>query len=90
MSSSPLGPWVRYEGNPILRRPGKYIGSGHHAFFKDHDGNLKIVFHVHNSVDRVEKRKMLIAPVRFVKESKSEAAVLVVDTENLYIPMKQD
>lgn len=90
VSSSPLGPWVRYEGNPILRRPGKYIGSGHHAFFKDHDGNLKIVFHVHNSADRVEKRKMLIAPVRFVKESKSEAAVLVVDTENLYVPMKQD
>lgn len=49
-SSSPLGPWKKYTGNPILSR--KIIrknGSGHGDLFLNSGGQLNYVFHTHNS-----------------------------------------
>lgn len=80
-SKSPLGPWKKYEGNPILRKPSKYVGTGHHAFFKDKKGKPYIVFHAHNSDGKVTPRQTLIAPCRF------DGDRLVIDTDNIIEPV---
>ena len=50
-SDSPMGPWKRYEGNPILRRDnpaaGGLAGVGHGAPFQCLDGSWKYIFHAH-------------------------------------------
>jgi len=59
------GPYVKIEKDPILHRPGNMVGSGHHSFFTDKDGKLRIVFHVHNSKERIHPRYMVIGDVFF-------------------------
>ncbi|MBK7976475.1 MAG: glycoside hydrolase family 43 protein [Deltaproteobacteria bacterium] len=44
-STSPLGPFTRYEGNPILRRDDDVLSPGHHAVVDTPDGGLAIVYH---------------------------------------------
>lgn len=36
------GPYVKIEKSPILHRPAGMVGSGHHSFFTDKDGKLRI------------------------------------------------
>jgi len=90
VATSPLGPWEKYSGNPILRRPGSYVGSGHHAFFKRNDGQLMIVFHIHNSAEQVQKRKMVIAPCNFVSDGAGKPDKLVVDVKGMFMPGRKD
>lgn len=60
-SSSPLGTYTRYSGNPILKQSSstggeKVYGPGHHCFTTSPDGNeLFIVYHRHASNDVVER-----------------------------------
>lgn len=84
-SASPLGPWERHKGNPILRRPKNFVGAGHHSFFTDSSGKNYIVFHVHKDKDKVSPRRMLIAPYGF-KRKKGQPDVLVIDTKNIIEP----
>ena len=48
VSSSPLGPFEKFHGNPILKRSGNFIGVGHHSFFYDEDKMLCCTYHCHN------------------------------------------
>lgn len=64
-SDSPMGPWTKYEGNPILRRPGILVGTGHHSLFTDKDGKLRIVFHSHYDSSNVQPRIMHVGNVGF-------------------------
>ncbi len=50
------GQWKKYRKNPILRRPGSLVGTGHHAFFRDFDGRDRIVFHSHRDSGHVHPR----------------------------------
>ncbi len=59
------GPWAKYEGNPILQKPGSLVGVGHSAMFTDKEGKLRIVFHAHNSNAKIHPRDMYISTVRF-------------------------
>ena len=53
-SSSPLGPWKKYAGNPILSRKNTgRNGSGHGDIFSNSDGQLNYVFHTHHSNSNV-------------------------------------
>lgn len=65
VADKPEGPFVKAAENPILRRPGNFVGSGHHSFFKDRDGKLRIVFHVHHSEKKIQPRFMVIGEVFF-------------------------
>lgn len=65
VADKPEGPFVKAAENPILRRPGNFVGSGHHSFFKDKDGKLRIVFHVHYSEKKIQPRFMVIGEVFF-------------------------
>lgn len=60
-SKSPLGPWTKYSGNPILIGDDtNLVGTGHHSFFHSPSGALYIVYHAHNSPSRVQSRKTCI------------------------------
>jgi beta-xylosidase len=60
-----FGPWTKYNGNPILQKPGDLVGTGHSAMFTDKAGQLRIVYHAHNSIDRIHPRQMYIGTVHF-------------------------
>ena len=55
-ATSPLGPWRKYDGNPILCRDKDMAGAGHGAPFLCRDGSYKYIYHAHSSVNRVESR----------------------------------
>ena len=65
VADHPRGPYRRAAKNPILRRPAGWVGAGHHSFFRDADGQLRIVFHVHNSATQVHERRVIIGTVSF-------------------------
>jgi beta-xylosidase len=67
-----FGPWKKYERNPILQKPGDLIGVGHSALFKDKSGQLRIVFHSHNSKTKIHPRTMHIGTVYFDNENGKE------------------
>jgi beta-xylosidase len=57
------GKWVKDERNPLLQKVGGLSGVGHHAFFRDKEGKLRIVFHAHYSNKQVHPRLMHISSV---------------------------
>lgn len=58
--------WQKYANNPIVRRVENLVGTGHHSFFTDKEGQLRIVFHAHDSETAVAPRRMYIASMEFV------------------------
>lgn len=66
-STSPLGPWKKWSGNPIMSK--KHIGvngTGHGDFFR-RGKDLFYVFHTHNGADKVSPRKAALVKLRFQK-----------------------
>lgn len=67
VSSSPLGNFVKYAGNPILERKEPITGVGHHSFTTSKDGSRLIcVYHCHNSLTTIHPRMTCIDPAEFV------------------------
>ncbi len=44
-AKSPLGPFEKYKGNPIVQRAGKVLGPGHHSVIEGPDKKLWLVYH---------------------------------------------
>jgi len=65
-SQSPLGPWKRYEGNPIIHKGviGE-DGTGHGDLLVGANNQLYYVFHAHASDTEVRPRATLIVKARF-------------------------
>lgn len=63
-ASSPMGPWKKYPGNPILRRDsekaGGLVGTGHGAPFPGKDGKYRYVYHAHANQTEVQPRSSYI------------------------------
>lgn len=78
-ASHPNGPWTKYEGNPILQKPGALVGVGHSAMFVDKAGDLRIVFHAHQSETSIHPRTMHISTVTFAE--KDGKTVMQVDQD---------
>lgn len=68
-ATSPMGPWTKYDKNPILQKPDSLVGVGHSAMFHDKAGQLRIVFHAHHSPDSIHPRAMYIAGVTFTDDT---------------------
>jgi beta-xylosidase len=69
-SSHPLGPWQKYEGNPILAGDGvKINGPGHHSFAISPSGQMYMVYHTHFDMTGMGLRKLAIDPCEFVKSA---------------------
>ena len=79
------GPWTKYDGNPILQKPGELVGVGHSAMFTDKEGQLRIVFHSHQSTTAIHPRYMHISTVNFI--AKDGEVVMQIDDN--YVTPKQ-
>lgn len=78
-SKHPEGPWLKYEGNPVLSKKNtKVNGSGHGDFFTDKFGKLNYVFHTHESNSKTGKRRTAIISADFFK-GKNDFEILKVD-----------
>lgn len=85
-STSPTGPWTKNLGNPILDRSlVSKKGTGHGDFFLDKEGNLKYVFHIHNSDSVVNPRKTGIIDGRFISDE-SGIDYMKLDSTKVYYP----
>jgi GH43 family beta-xylosidase len=80
-SSSPSGPWKKYEGNPIYQYPDTSKGVGHCSFFRDKSGELQMVYHAHYNQHKVHPRRVLINKVSFEKKKDTRIKVLKVAGE---------
>lgn len=82
-SNSPLGPWKKYEGNPVVSK--KLIGingTGHGDFFYGKK-NLFYVFHTHQSETKVGPRKSALVKARF-KKRRGADDVLTIKKRSFY------
>jgi xylan 1,4-beta-xylosidase len=64
-SKSPLGPFVKYSGNPIARRGGNVLGPGHHCVVDGPDGKLWLVYHQKWTAEKSFRRFLAIDPLWF-------------------------
>lgn len=77
--------WEKSPSNPILKNPNNLVGTGHHSFFSDAEGNLCIVFHAHKSLSEIHPRHMYISYANFdsmgslVVDSKYSKPMLITD-----------
>jgi len=77
-SKSPLGPWTKYNGSPIISKANiKQNGTGHGDFLVDAKGNLQYVFHIHYADQQVSPRATVIVAAKFVKEKDGNAAMQI-------------
>ena len=66
-SKSPVGPFEKFPGNPILHKNDKFCGVGHHSFTTSKDGDTLIcVYHCHNSYESFKPRKFCLNTAQFV------------------------
>jgi xylan 1,4-beta-xylosidase len=83
-SKNPLGPWIKYSGNPILTKASiKQNGPGHGDFFLNRN-QLCYVFHTHNSDSAVAPRKTALVKAKFSGNKNNGADTLVIEKENFY------
>ena len=64
-AKSPLGPFVKYPGNPIAHRGGDVLGPGHHCVIDGPDGRLWMVYHQKASTKKGWDRFLAIDPLWF-------------------------
>ena len=73
VSRSPLGPWKKYGGNPILTKNILGInGTGHGDIVINKKKKMFFVFHTHYSNNVVSPRKTAIVEMKFSKDPESE------------------
>jgi len=79
ISNHPLGPWEKYEGNPILTGDGEKInGPGHHSFANSLSGQLYMVYHTHFDMTKMGPRKLAIDRCEFVKDKNGGTDILKI------------
>ena len=88
VSDSPFGPWVKYEGNPILHRSiiGEN-GSGHGDLFEGVDGQLYYVYHVHFDQQTISPRRTRIVPITRAWDAKKSQYKFKVNGKKVIVPV---
>lgn len=89
VAKSPMGPWVKNPGNPIIHRNivGEK-GSGHGDIFRATDGTWKYVYHVHNSDSRVAPRRTRIVDLRLAKDPATGIYTITADPSTVVKPLR--
>lgn len=67
-SKSPTGPFVKYSGNPIVKRGKAALGPGHCCVIRDRVGKLWMVYHQQKDDTRRWNRFICIDPLWFDKK----------------------
>lgn len=87
-ADSPMGPWAKYENNPIIHR---HIvgenGSGHGDVFTDLNGQLNYVYHVHYSDEQVTPRRTRIIPLQLNWNQDENIYDIIADSDEIIIPV---
>ncbi len=79
VSKSPIGPFEKYEGNPILIGNNELRGCGHHSFFYD-GKDLICVHHCHNPYGEIlTPRRVCFRNAGFKENPDGEADILYID-----------
>ena len=79
VSDSPLGPFKKFAGNPILVKNDAVNGTGHHSFTTSKDGKNQIcVYHIHKSLTEVHPRMTCIDPAEFIPNPDGGDDILVI------------
>ncbi|QJR79959.1 family 43 glycosylhydrolase [Alteromonas pelagimontana] len=69
VAKHPLGPWKKYEFNPVMQSTPFAHGTAHHSLTVSPDGEeMFIVYHQHYSLNQTEPRKIAIDRIRFVPQ----------------------
>ena len=89
-AKSPMGPWKKYERNPVINRDliGIY-GTGHGDLFQDKAGKFHYVFHAHSNDSTVIPRQTLIIGLKFTKNVKTGVEDIKAVRSTLRIPVLQ-
>jgi beta-xylosidase len=75
-ADSPLGPWTKYEGNPILQQAEGISGPGHNSVVESPDGSeLFIVYHKHQSPAGGGARQLAIDRLEIIEEENGRVRV---------------
>lgn len=78
VSDSPFGPFVKYEGNPILHKTDEVNGTGHHSFTQSLDGKeLVCVYHRHCSKETFQPRLVCIDRAGFESGGDGEDILVI-------------
>ena len=78
VAENPLGPFQKYDGNPILKRSGKMVGVGHHSFFRAEDGTLFCAYHCHSgNPSNFKPRKFCLNTAEFVEDASGIDRIVV-------------
>ena len=89
VSKSPVGPWNKVAGNPVLSRHNTGVnGTGHGDFVRRRKA-WYYVFHTHRSNQRVSPRATAIVRCRFVKGDKGLFDVRIDSTSFHYLRKTQ-
>ena len=78
VSDNPLGPFKKYEGNPILHKTAEVNGTGHHSFVRSIDaGELICVYHRHCDKSNFQPRMVCIDRARFVVDDSGHDVLMI-------------
>ena len=79
---SPIGPWKKYEGNPIVsRQMVQQNGTGHGDVLIENKGHMHYILHIHHSANKVSPRATAVIGLRF-RPGKDGADVLEADLKS--------
>ena len=68
VSDAPLGTYEKYGLNPIMIGNAFVSGTGHHCIVTDKNGEMRIVYHCHRTVDAIQPRNVCIDRIRFLPD----------------------
>ena len=78
VSDKPLGPYVKYAGNPILSKTETVYGVGHHSFSLSNDGKtLLCAYHSHKSGEQAFPRNVCIDTAEFVEKAGADDILVI-------------
>ncbi len=86
VADNPMGPYVRYEKNPVLHWHCGYAGTGHHAVLRT--GNkFYMVYHAHKNLKQVTPRQTLIAPMKMRRDRDGGKGTYRIEvSEDIIVP----
>lgn len=70
VADAPLGPFTKYDKNPIMQSDESVHGAGHHCVTQSPDGKeLFIVYHCHYSLTVTDPRRLCIDRIQFSQDA---------------------
>lgn len=84
-SSSPLGPWEKFKGNPLLDKTPKVVGMGSCTFVRNTSGEIVMFYHTHYSRKKVAPRKTAYSICEFVSGPKGQPDIFKVENKINFI-----